>query len=533
MQTISVGDLYFLGSPFHCTEGTSAQAAAAQEKELSYILGTVSSRPAVVVRAPAWWDRYNTVTVIPALTKGRPALVLHLLDMYGRKTDAAYPFLPHNPHTIPVSRLGRRIGSLSHDELEELLYAFKWIHDPDMQADRKQPIPGVYKGVFEEKSIPQSWKTNRDIRARADLMIMSDTMKLRSNAVPSLNGFPIGDCLPKDYPDQVQEALEEDVPYEVTESPLPDAVESEDDTAQIEAQLGLIRSNGERALDDLDDEIEPDESPLEEEDKTAESDPEESTKPPVVPVEKEFPESIFAKATLMQIAGRFDISNDYYTNNVQKRDPKYLTVEEIRTIRGPLTDRELDEIFEYYKILTPLDAFILWPRIPTSVLRDISGFNPTMTAAIKRLSNVMRDIHQDNYDGRVESERLRIEKEKAEKKATREQAKMDRAKKKEDQAAKLEIIRKYLDMTHIYDMTTYEEVKAFLDLPQGVISRAWRGLNFKQSYTNAKSFYKRGMKIYDECIKAAENIDEDVLKEAGLKLLKVLEELQSGDEEED
>lgn len=56
MQAIRAGDLYFLQSPFSSGMAKDAIGTAQIEKRLSYLLGTVSSRPAVVIRPPAWWD---------------------------------------------------------------------------------------------------------------------------------------------------------------------------------------------------------------------------------------------------------------------------------------------------------------------------------------------------------------------------------------------------------------------------------------------------------------------------------------------
>ncbi|MDE6040595.1 MAG: type II toxin-antitoxin system PemK/MazF family toxin, partial [Muribaculaceae bacterium] len=194
MQAIRAGDLYFLQSPFSSGIVKDAIGTSQMEKRLSYLLGTVSSRPAVVVRPPMWWDRYNTVTVIPALTKGKPAIVLKLDDRYGFETEAEYPFVPHNPHTIPVARLGRYIGSLSGNELATLLHAFKWIHDPLMQEDQTIEVPEIYRDVWARQHLPKSWKDNRD--ARADVQIsLTPTLVLQSKTNPELNGFELGAAL--------------------------------------------------------------------------------------------------------------------------------------------------------------------------------------------------------------------------------------------------------------------------------------------------------------------------------------------------
>lgn len=145
MQAITTGDVYYLRSPF------TSNVSQIHEKKVAYMLGTVSSRPAVVIRAPYHWDTYSTVTVLPSLTRGNPAIEYSIRDRYGYINDADYKFVPHTPHSIPVGRLGRYIGRLSEKELQELLYAFKWIHDPYMQNDPKTyPIPECYREAFSE-----------------------------------------------------------------------------------------------------------------------------------------------------------------------------------------------------------------------------------------------------------------------------------------------------------------------------------------------------------------------------------------------
>lgn len=525
MKVIREGDLYFLESPFHFKPPT--EESTALEKRLSYLLGTVSARPAVVIRGPSWWDKFNTVTVLPALTKGRPAIAYRLYDVYGHQTGATYPFVPHNPHTIPVSRLGKYIGSLDPQELEELLYAFKWIHDPFMQADPNIEVPEVYRDVM-EKDAPSSWHKNRDARAKVDLFIDKNSMKIRSRNFPSLDGFPLGDALKTPINADVTHEMDTDIGYVATTNPLPDATEA---TESVEEQVfGFIRDidPDEEPLEDAvvetpkAEEVENPEPPVEEESVGFIRDEEPPARPvaQVVPVERDFPPSTFPVEMLREVAGRFDFSAAYYDNTMPTRDPKYLTEEEIRGLRGNMTDAELRVLFEDYRHYTPMDAFILGPRLPTDALQKITGYSRQKTAAMKRLCNVMRDIDPDDYEARIAAEQVVAAQMAAEKEAAKQAAKEKRAADKKEQAKLLELVRPYLSPARIYDMTTEEVVQAFVDLPMGVVKRAWVGTNFKDMYTEAKAFYKKGLKLYAQA--KAEIGDRDFTQEDLTAVLKKL-----------
>lgn len=524
MQTIREGNLYFLESPFHFRPPTDESTDL--EKRLSYLLGTVSARPAVVVRAPSWWDRFNTVTVIPALSKGKPAITYSLKDRYGHVTGAVYPFVPHNPHTIPVSRLGKYIGSLDRAELDELLYAFMWVHNPDMQMDRKKyPVPDCYKDLV-DGDIPASWKHNRDARANIDLVVDKDTMKIRSKNFPALTGFPLGNALEADVPDEVV-----DDNFVATSNPLPDEELSKEDDGHFglirdeeetvnplddDTNLPFVMTRAELSSDNSDDpttstdgcitETKPEYGLIVDDEQEADENPQ------MVPVEKDFPPSIFPIDMLNEVAGRFDFSAAYYSGDLPTRDPKYLNEDEVRSIRGTSTNAELQELFDYYKKLTPMDAYVLGPRLPTEALQRITGFTRVKTASLKRLCNLLRDIPDEEYNHRVQVEadakavaEAQVKAEKDAKKAADKKTKADL---KEHQAKLLALVRPYLSPDRVMDITDEDTVRAFIELPMGVVKHAWNGLNFKDAYSEAKRFYKRGIKIYDSIIaEAAEATD--------------------------
>ena len=80
MKTINYGDVYSLKSPLEGLDDASL-------KSLSYMMGSVSNRPVVVIRPPAKWDRFGMVTVISSLSKMGPAYHTDCEDVYGFERD--------------------------------------------------------------------------------------------------------------------------------------------------------------------------------------------------------------------------------------------------------------------------------------------------------------------------------------------------------------------------------------------------------------------------------------------------------------
>lgn len=435
MQAIRAGDLYFLQSPFH-TQPSSHSADF--EKRLSYLLGTVSSRPVVVIRPPAWWDRFNTCTVIPALSHGDPAIVYRLTDRYGGMTKADYPFVPHNPHTIPVSRLGKYMGSMSPEELEPLLYAYKWIHDPFMQMNTKDyPIPEVYRDVMAKSIPPHSWKVNKDARASVDIRINKD-LNIQSETNPELNGFPIGSAIRGKISSMAEKALNSEKIFVPTESPLPDSVEVKENEVSC-------------------------------------------------PVEKSFPESIFDTETLNRVASRFTISDAYYNNDKPVRTPDILTNEEVSNIRCELTDFELESVFQYYKKMKPLDAYILGPRLPLDVLAEISDMTTSSAVALKRLCNYMRDLSDDDYE-----QRLSVLKEKQHQTVESHCKNVvyePETKTPSDVNNDISSVKPYLTPKLVTTMPD-EIAKVFINLPMYLVKRNWHGSQFNTPYNKAIIYYR-------------------------------------------
>lgn len=439
MQAIKAGDLYFLQSPFSSGMVKDAIGTSQIEKRLSYLLGTVSSRPAVVIRPPAWWDRYNTVTVIPAISKGSPAFVCKLSDRYGFETEAEYPFVPHNPHTIPVSRLGKHIGSLDDDELAELLYAFEWIHNPLMQRDETLRVPEMYRDVFNRKSLPPSWTENRD--ARADVRIgLTPNLELVSETNPELNGFNIGEALGIVVDPIETPAADTFVP---TESALPDATNLKEDK-----QMNSTNT---------------------------------------VPVEKAFPDSIFSSNDLWKVAARFTIDDKFYDGGCATRNPAVLTAGELDKIFGDVPHFRRDDILDVYRKLTPFDAFLLGPRLPLLTLAGLLNLDRQDTHMLKMVCNIMRDMGDEEYSSRLEQ--LNVpKKDDTDTNTASESAdpsnKIDMA----AASAHLAKIKPYLNSKSIMKIPN-KYVGDFLDTPAFMVQRAWSGPQFKSNYQKAVAHY--------------------------------------------
>lgn len=175
MKSIAPGSVYILKSPFKST------VSELHEKKLSYMLGTLSCRPVLIMRAPMPWDIFDQVTVIPSLSKQRPAINIKLEDNYGEISDIEYNFIPHSPHTIPINRLGKYVGRLDEAEFQEILYAYKWIMDPYMQANKKYPIPACYQtDNLNRRTVP-------DTRIDFTRLCIDDHMTIHSDD-PQLDG---------------------------------------------------------------------------------------------------------------------------------------------------------------------------------------------------------------------------------------------------------------------------------------------------------------------------------------------------------
>lgn len=150
MRTINAGDVFILHDVFHGRFDTQ------QLKTLHYAFGTLSGRPVVVIRPPAAWDVFGMVTILPAMSKGNPCYEVPVEDIFGKKVEcnhSSYKWMPHYPYSVPVSRLGKYVGSLTITELKEILDAFEWVHNPFKQITKE--CPEMYKNLCDVAPVSQ------------------------------------------------------------------------------------------------------------------------------------------------------------------------------------------------------------------------------------------------------------------------------------------------------------------------------------------------------------------------------------------
>ena len=454
MKTIRAGDVYFLKSPFKMQGGTDNTEV---ERRLCYLTGTVSLTPAVVIRPPAWWDRYNTCTVIPALAHGEPAKVLRMIDAYGMLSNTEYRFVPHNPHTIPVSRLGKYMGSLDPDELDDLMIAFSYIHDVSWKCDnlKKYTAPAMYHDVMNRESIPNSWEVNKDARANVNICI-DENMQVQSDTNPELNGFVIAKADGRKA------------------TAIPGVDERSEDACLTSHAIHdtIDTSSGD--------------SP-----------------------KKTFPSSVFDYELLALVAGHFTIKCDY--DSMKTRNPKVVTVDEWNRITERVISPDdklqyqsaIDTVTMYYRTLHPYDAYLLMPRIPVRVLREMTGLSENNVIILKRLSNLLRDMTDTDYDERIrhimeEEAEGRCREMEANKNTppaslrvvdlTKPRAKTNASRQQHIPTVVLTKMKHYLNPKKVYDMPD-DIAKLFVTAPMYVMKRYWVG-QFDTHYRKAIAYYR-------------------------------------------
>ena len=465
MRTIKEGDLFFLVSPFH-TDNCSDEDSIL-EKKLAYLIGTVSARPVVVIRPPMWWDKYATLVVLPALSNASPAIEFTLYNKYGRKMDKKYKFVPHSPYTIPVSRLGSHIGTMDSGEFKALMRAFHFINDPSVW--NSETTPQVYKSVFEEKNIPIDRVGNNTSIDEVNIFLDAKNMEITAPSHPEIGKVDIREVFNKGY---------ETGELKTTVESEPSFIPS---TKYAETKLNPIKN------DNI-----------------------------VVPVEKNFPPSMFSKTTLEQVASGFTISDAYYKAQKIKRRVDILTEEEIRKIRADVSVYMFDDVLNIYEKMKPMDAYILGPRLRLNDLARILNIRNPVAAALKRLCNYMRDLPEEEYNNRIAKKDEEILLRKASHNPTlgrNENSTMDidiSSKEEEKpsepvndkpvdpnvQLAKsnpekaCNIIKPYLTIKNIMNMPENCQT-IFISLPRHIVRKNWTGPQFNTWYKKALFAYSR------------------------------------------
>ena len=337
MKTINVGDVYFLSSIF---KGNMDKEI---EKKVSFLLGTISPRPVVVIREPFPWDKYGEVTVLPAISHSNTSVTIQNINRLGGYSDYTYNFLPHAPNRIPVTRLGRYIGRLSKEELDDLLYAFHWIHSPEMMDEENRyeyPIPKVYETVF----------ANMEQYRKAPLTIAKDAFVITDDLyLKSTNG-----------------------------SFAPVDLKLNLDTASIENSVSAISAHSNENLNAV-------KTILEQKETTSTS-----TKPRI----SMLPDDVVKK--YMKICN----IPESYLDEIAKVPPRKTTVitsDEREVLRGDMSLYDFQLILDEYRNLTPLDRDYMMIWIPTNILADSLNRTARTLNVLKRVCDFLHGMPEEEY----------------------------------------------------------------------------------------------------------------------------------------
>lgn len=447
MKAINVGDVYFLSSIF---KGNMDKEV---EKKVSFLLGTISPRPVVVIREPFPWDKYGEVTVLPSISHSNTALAFQSINRLGGYSDHDYSFLPHAPSRIPVTRLGRYIGRLSEDELDELLYAFQWIHSPKMMAEgnrEEYPIPKVYTTVFAEM---EKYRNNPAAIAKDTFYITDDLM------LKSFNG---------DAPVDLKLNL---------------------DKASIQNSVPAATAKGKDNLNAVKTILDKKEQPK--------SEPE--SKPVVIVTAPAASTITQVKAAYSMLPGKLvekymetcGIKKDRLDiiEKVPPRKTSVITPDEVEVLRGELSLYDFQLILDEYRNLTALDRdyFMIW--IPTTTLVEALNRDQKQIAILKRVCDFMNGMPEEDYIKREKKTSHRtIENPDEEREMFNRKYPMFTA--EADIQTGIKVITPWLTQDRIGKMPKTKQ-QYFVRIPMTDVSAAAGFPNFRYYYYSAYAGYRR------------------------------------------
>lgn len=142
-------------------------------------------------------------------------------------------------------------------------------------------------------------------------------------------------------------------------------------------------------------------------------------------------------------------------------------------------------LVEYYKKLTPLDAYILGPRLPLTVLAEITELDRESAVILKKMCNIMRDMPDEEYDQRISAHvasRCR--------QTVTERATDTSASSEDDITEKIKKLKPYLSAKKIEALPD-ELASTLLDVPMYRLQKAWSGPQFKIMYKKVQDRCKR------------------------------------------
>ena len=430
MNRVNRGDVYFLKSPLNSSVGKE------HAKRIAYLLGTVPSRPVVVIREPAEWDAYGEVMVVPAIhNENEPGILIGSRDRFGRETDSTYNFIPHAVHTVPVTRLGAYLGRLEPDELDKVVDSVKWVISGCKHTLTQQYNVIEYSSKIDHK---------RDLIAAGDKV----SAVIRDFNPPTLN---IDGNMTLTEGNDESTAVDLDINFESAISPTIADMLYKDDTYHVKPKKK-------------------------------------------VDTNKEFPKSCFNREDLCRFASGYNYNLDILNEKPLSVDTlRYATTDFINRVKGEdpnVTESTLAAVFDFYSKMEPVDVFVYGVWLPKKSLVKMCQMSPTAIGALKRLCNVSLTATQSLKNR--ETEKV------VEPKVEEKPAKQTPVKKKSDKPAKpkaekhekmntkqinstLNRMKPFLTET-TYKIMPNELLKHLKDIPKYMVRKYYQGRKFDDVY---------------------------------------------------
>lgn len=433
MKAVSVGEVYYATSPFKVNQNDPDHYR--KEKRLSYLLGTVSARPVLVIREPKVWDNFGSVVVLPALSHEKLTMSVEMYNRYGRYT-MDYKFCPHMLHTIPVSRLGRYIGRLTDEEFLDIIDAVIW----GIGDNTGYKVPKVYADVVKNEHALSL--TKKDPEETPVLHVKTD----RNNRTVEIS---------TDHGAEEQFSISGE--FDMSTTVCPSEIEMAEKVLFSDFTADVLQSS----------------QPVDTKREWVWTDDDSS-------VSKTFPESVVPYEKLLKYAGNFVIPESYFDEHPPKT-ASVLTEDEVINIRGDeLSAFQAQGVIDMYDKLTYFDQFFLAPRCRTTDMAEMYGLAPAEAMLLKRLSCHIRDMDDEEYKSRLMSNHIEETDDTPAEPATEEEKKYT--------SRDYGYLRPYLNDKMINRIPkTLQPI--FLNAPQHVIKSMYVGKSFKAKYDGAMKSY--------------------------------------------
>lgn len=449
MKTINYGDVYTLKSPLEGLDDASL-------KSLSYMMGSLSNRPVVVIRPPAKWDRFSMVTVISSLSKMGPAYHTDCEDIYGDDREGCnFNWYCQHPYTIPVSRLSRKIGTLDVGELKDLLYTVHWLHDPFMQLDPSNPVPVGY-----EKDTLQQYTIDRTATKKEQNVIQLDRnyriVKCNDSLLEGKSIIPSQDASNGAFANKINH-----IHY----------MNSVVNTTPIKTDTSEEVKTKARKLEG-------------------------------------YNVTYSEEIAMLVMSGKMMLA-DYNLECAQQREFRHRFMfgnTETEKELKEYSDDVLNRIWDMYESCTTTDIFGIIPEMPTREISKLYHVALRIASAFKKLCTLARDLNQDAYAERRarykdENGIDKAEESVAERGTTEEGTptyntttvpdyKTELITDTAEIQANLLTLEQYLDYDHIGKINDISTIKIFMSIPIYALKEAYHGNSFMKAYSSAVKKYK-------------------------------------------